>query len=509
MTRCGLPLGRVVSSALVTLSLVIVSLMTVLLVTVSPLLAAGPEISGLQAAVALEDVLVKAIAQAEKSVVAIARVKRNESASDAIDSRPDPFGQFRFNVPPKPDDPDFIPNDYATGVVVGNGLVLTAQHVLQENSDYWITTAGHATYKARVMAADPRSDLAVLAIDARDLIPIKFGDVTKLKKGQIVITLGNPYAIARDGQVSASWGIVANLARKDGPQLDRTTPSGLDKLKPALHQNGTLIQTDAKLNLGTSGGALVNLKGEMVGLTISLSAVLGYEQAAGFALPVDETFRRALELLKQGREVEYGFLGVSPALLSWDERASGKHGVLIKDIVHGTPAQRSGLSANDVVMQVNEQPVHDPDQLMLSLGKLPPEAEVRLTVAHHNGVVSTVPVQLAKYCVRGEKIVTVRPPAWRGVRVDYVTASKEFRDWTYHGRVDLDGSVLVTEVEPNSPAWNEGLRPDMMISHVENKRVITPKDFHEAVADKEGPVKLRLNLPAADRPVRTIAPDAS
>src|SRR4029079_13356173 len=109
--------------------------------------------------------------------------------------------------------------------------------------------------------------------------------------------------------VSASWGIVSNLSRKDGPwppeRDDRPGPT-----RVTLHQLGTLIQTDARLNLGTSGGALVNLKGEMVGLTISLAATLCYEQAAGFAIPVDETFLRVVEALKQGNEVEYGFLGI-------------------------------------------------------------------------------------------------------------------------------------------------------------------------------------------------------
>ena len=92
------------------------------------------------------------------------------------------------------------------------------------------------------MRADPRSDLAVLEIEATDLTPIKFGDATKLKKGQIVIALGNPYAIARDGQVSASWGIVSNLTRKDGPSTGREGPA---HASPRLHQYGTLIQTDA------------------------------------------------------------------------------------------------------------------------------------------------------------------------------------------------------------------------------------------------------------------------
>src|SRR5262249_22946371 len=160
--------------------------------------------------------------------------------------------------------------------------ILTAHHVLRENCDYWITTASRKTYKVQqIKAADPRSDLAVLSIKARDgeLEPIKFGDAAGLKKGQIVLALGNPYGIARDGQVSASWGIISNLSRKDGPwTTDRETRNS----KPTLHHYGSLIQTDVKLNLGTSGGALVNLKGEMIGLTVSLAAGLGYEQAAGF-----------------------------------------------------------------------------------------------------------------------------------------------------------------------------------------------------------------------------------
>ena len=110
-------------------------------------------------------------------------------------------------------------------VVGADGLILTANHVLQEDCDYWVTTPDRKIYRVeRIKGADPRSDLAVLQIEATDLVPITFGDASKLKKGQIVIALGNPYAIARDGQASASWGIVANLARKDGPSPEATNP---------------------------------------------------------------------------------------------------------------------------------------------------------------------------------------------------------------------------------------------------------------------------------------------
>jgi serine protease Do len=476
----------------------------VLLAMISPAVisrAVGQQITGLQAAAAMEEVLVKAIAQSERSVVAIARVRQHDN--DRLDFAPNAFNQFR--QPQRPGDGDFIPNEYATGIVVdANGLILTAYHVLRDDSDYWVTTADRKTYKVRrVRGADPRSDLAVLEIEATDLVPIKFGDATKLKKGQIVIALGNPYAIARDGQASASWGIVSNLDRKDVPSIPER--DGTTTPKPTLHQHGTLIQTDARLNLGTSGGALLNLKGEMVGMTVALSASLGYEQSAGFALPVDELFLRALGTLKQGREVEYGLLGVRLPEPS-DPRPS--QGVKITGVADGTPADRSHLLAGDVITQVNHRDVHDSDELMLNIGKLPTDDSVQLTVQRDGRTMLIQVDELAKYWVSGKKIVTTPSPAWRGIRVDYMTASREFQFPVPQRRLDLQGAVLVTEVQENSPAWKEGLRPDMMISHVGGNRVATPKQFHQEVAGTSGPVKLRINLPTGERAERVIPPDA-
>ena len=154
--------------------------------------------------------------------------------------------------------------------------MLTNMHVLGDAStdEYWVTTAQGRTFHMRIKATDPRTDLAVLEVatpkpNADDFVPIRFGDGAKLKKGQFVVALGNPYAIARDGQVSASWGIVANLSRKAAPSATVDTAHEPPRM---LHQFGTLIQTDARLNLGTSGGALIDLHGDMVGLTTSQAA---------------------------------------------------------------------------------------------------------------------------------------------------------------------------------------------------------------------------------------------
>ncbi len=233
----------------------------------------------------------------------------------------------RTRQPTDPKDPSFVPSEFATGVVVDSkGLILTSAHVLADDSRYVVWTDRKA-YDAQVIAADPRSDLAVLQVTEKtsgsEFVPIRLGDASKLRRGHFVVTLGNPYAIARDGEVCAGLGIVSNLSRKAPPVPGETNPRAS---RPTLHHFGTLIQTDAKLNLGTSGGALLNLDGEMVGLTTALAAQAGYEQAAGYALPVDETFRRVVATLKQGREVEYGLLGVVPQRLTPVEVQRGLRG---------------------------------------------------------------------------------------------------------------------------------------------------------------------------------------
>jgi serine protease Do len=441
--------------------------------------------SGGEAAGTLEKSLVQAIEASEKSVVAIARVHK-EQPGEALhyEFRPNAFGvRVPAVPPPQPTDPNFVPNEYGAGVVVDRrGLVLTAYHVLADDSDYYITTASRKVYRAWVKAADPRSDLAVLAVDANDLAPITLGDGSAVRKGQIVVTLGNPYAIARDGQASAGWGIVSNLARKAPPMPDDSDASG----KRTLHHFGTLIQTDAKLNVGTSGGALVNLKGEMVGLCVALAAAPGCETAGGYAIPVDATFRRVLEILKQGREVEYGFLGIQPVNLQSQEALAGMQGIRIEQVGRGTPAERYGLRTDDIVTAINDRPIYDSDGLKLEVGKLPVEAVARLNILR-NGQPRQLEVTLGKFSVHGKKIVTNREDAWRGLRVDYPTALSE--DGTLNF---VDNAVVVSEVDEGSAAWHAGLRRGMFISQVEETPIRTPAQFRAALAGRSGAVQFHL-----------------
>jgi serine protease Do len=483
------------------------SLAAVLLVIAIGLLPrslAAQEPSGLQAAAAIEGALVDAIAKAEKSVVAITRSDVDDSAAvrDApIEVGPD--GGFRqVKARRSPSDPDFVPDAFATGVVVDrHGLVLTYYHVLRLKSQHYVTTPDRRVYAARIKAADPRSDLAILEIEADNLTPAKFGDGAALKKGQIVVALGNPYGIARDGQASASWGIVSNLSRKAPPEPSESSPTGKDK----LYHFGTLIQTDAKLNLGTSGGALVNFHGEMVGLTTSLAAAAGYEQAAGYAVPVDDTFRRVVDTLKEGREVEYGYLGVQLDDLKGYEVLHGAHGARVAAIQLGSPADRFGLKAADVVTHVNDQAVFDADGLMVQVGRLPVETTVQLTLRRDDRE-RKLPVELAKYPVRGTKVITVPAPAWRGLRVDYPTALPADPRRLPYDRVSPEGCVVITEVEKESPAAAARLQVGMYITQVGGAAVHTPREFHAAVAGKASDVPLRIlaGSDASAKEIRTI-----
>jgi serine protease Do len=444
-------------------------------------LVPAQEPSGLAAAIAIEKSVVAAIARGERSVVAIAMFK--------APTGDDPFNNFRAGETPTL---DAVPDAFATGVVIDKkGLILTTKHALKSTNDFpqqYIRVAGKPLWiPVSVVGSDPFSDLAVLKVsDAHvgtlNLQPIQMGDASKLKKGQIVITLGNPYAIARDGEVSASWGIVSNLRRRAPPK-----PSSVpNEARPTMHHFGTLIQTDAKLNLGTSGGPLLNLHGQMIGLTTSMAALVGFEKSAGYAIAVDDTFRRVLKAVREGREVEYGFLGIAPGDLSQFERRQGQTGVRVERVVPGTPASNL-LQIHDVVTHIGNHPLLTTADLMLTIGKLPPDSQVLLKVLRHDRPLH-IPVMLTKNRIVGERVITTPKPAWRGLRVEYPSA---LRSLAFPEPIP-SGCVIITDVQPESAAEHAELTPGKRISFVENTAVSTPPEFAKAVARLRGPVRLTL-----------------
>jgi serine protease Do len=360
-------------------------------------------------------------------------------------------------------------------VVIDGGLVLTNFHVIQKATKVFVRLPGpgRGSY-ANIVAGDARCDLAVLRMirPPADLKAIPFGDGGKVRKGDLVASLANPFAAGfRDGGPSFSYGTVANIRRRAPGEADE------GRRVKDLAQYGSLIQTDVRLNLGCSGGALLNLDGELVGLTSALAAVTGTETAGGYAIPVDANAKKMIEVLKRGEEIEYGFLGVT---VIPEARGDGR-GVTILDVAPGMPAQRAGMMGQDMVTAINGNPVREQDDLFLHIAAALAGSEVEIRVERRGGP-RTFKARLAKANrTEHEFLASTRRRAVHGLRVDYVS--------TLPVGFTAPEGVLVREVEPNSPA-ERALKKDLdrgarlIVVAVDGRPVQVPADFDRLAAGK-------------------------
>jgi S1-C subfamily serine protease len=399
-----------------------------------------------------------------------------------------------------------VPEAFGSGVVIDGRrlLVLTNYHVVRDATKVYVRLPGDKGSYADIHAADPRSDLAVLRLlDKEGLGPLKqiqFGDGGSVEQGQFVISLANPYAAGfRDGNPSASWGIISNIRRKAAP-----FPKEEENLQlRALPVQHTLLETDAKLTLGCSGGALLNLRGEMIGLTTSRAALTGAEQPGGFAVPIDASLKRIIEKLHQGLEVEYGFLGV---------QGQSRDGVYVQAPEPGTPAFRAGLQKDDCIEAINGTAIRTHDDLYLAVATLLAGSEARLTIRDRP---QPVTVTLAKSYVRGKIIAANRPAPVRGIRVDYtsILLGKYDRPPHFGFNRQVPPGVLVSEVVPDRPAAAH-LRVNDVITHVKVRGapvpVDTPADFYREAAKVGANEPLELTLWAPEwqqhSPTKAVIP---
>lgn len=481
----------------------------------------GQDRDDLTAALAVQRTFVRAIKRSETSVVSIARVRRSRVLTQPAATNP--FGlRFRNrNLATErqdPTSPEFIPSDFGSGIVIADPehkdrrLILTDYHVVRggppdgeskSRSPYaiYVRFADKRGYEASIVAADPRSDLAVLSIDfsalgigPSDVKPIRFAESPAFHKGQLVLALGNPYAIARDGSASASWGMISNMSRRPAP----VTGSPLDpeaRRKETIHHFGTLLQVDTRLNLGTSGGALLNLRGELIGITTSLAALNGYETSVGYAVPLNAATKRIITSLIRGHEVEYGFLGVQPRDVSpaelrrlSDSIAQSSAAMCVR-VFANSPARLGGLQPGDIVLEVNGHRVTGRYDLMRLIGELGPGTTARLRV--WRGRERSLRVSLGKWPVFDEDgIIATRPRhrPWRGLLVDYSTARSKFIPYPYQ----YHQAVVALRVDARSSADRAELKAGDFITHVNKTAVRTPHEFYRAVAALNGKVTLTL-----------------
>ena len=477
------------------------------------------EVNGLAMVAALEQTLTQAIEKAEPSLVAIARVKASPLWLEQ-NHFPNRFRPV-FDPPPdrdNPEDPQFIPTDFGSGVIIQidppniipqRTYILTNYHVVRggpptpnvesganerKEADpvLFVRTHDGRGHFATIFAADPRSDLAVIVITGAHGTVLPRGDANRLKKGQFVLTMGNPYASGRDGSVSASWGMISNLTRMPEFRID---PMNNDsRMRQTLQHLGTLVQIDARLDLGTSGGAMLNLKGELIGLTTSLAALEGFEKSVGYAVPLDDRFNRVVDSLRQGLEVEYGFLGVS--LGNAYQPPVGFHGgVLILEAKRGGPAEQGGLLSQDEITTVAGRPVRTVEDLNREIGLLGPGTKCKLQVFRRDSRQPVVlDVVLGKWPVLDDEgvISTIpRYPSWRGLRVDYSTARGKYSE--LNSRSAYPQGVLILEVQPRSRAQQLGLVAGSRIIEVAEQAVNTPAEFYRKVQGLKGNVALQLD----------------
>jgi serine protease Do len=386
-----------------------------------------------------------------------------------------------------------VPESFGSGVVIDEaGLVLTPYHVVREATKVYVRVPGGKGCYADVHAADPRSDLAVLRLIAppRDLKALPLGRGEEVRRGQLIVALTNAYAAGfKDNGPGAEVGTVSKLLVRQEISKDR--PADLDRAKK-VYQLPTLIQTTAKLNAGCSGGALLNIKGELIGLTSSLAAVNNEDAPGGFAVPMSTAVRRIVQRLKEGKEVEYGFLGVT-----FSADRAGPEGVKITGITAGSPAEQAHVPVNQYIVKVDGVPIRDYDDVSLAIGAALAGRTIVLEVAPTpNGTTHPYKVELAKYYFPGPFIASRRPPAVGGLRVDYASTLIKT---SAAGQMPIPAGVVVREVVRNGPAEKAGLQADAVITKVNGKAVFTPDQYYAEVARGAGPLELTVKTVGGEK----------
>jgi serine protease Do len=363
-----------------------------------------------------------------------------------------------------------------SGVIVSpEGYILTNNHVVDEATDVKVTLSDKREFKARVIGADPKTDIAVLKIDASGLPAIVIGDSSKVEIGDYALAVGNPFGVGK----TVTMGIISATGR---------TNLGIEAYED-------FIQTDAPINPGNSGGALINDRGELVGINTAILAH-GSEgnQGIGFAVPVNLARTVMDQILKNGK-VTRAYLGIIPQdVTPAMAKAFGEkepHGALVGDVSPDSPAQRSGLLKGDIILELNGKPVEDANQLRMSISMMSPDASVTLKVfrggAEHEVAVKLAELPVKEASVRGESNTT--KSVLSGVSVEDVDAQTARQ----LGLPANTAGVVVTDISPSSPAVDSGLRRGDVIQEVNRQPVKNTSDFERAMRNSKDQTLLLVN----------------
>lgn len=437
----------------------------------------------------------------EHNAPAVVRITVSKSAGDAAadtadgnpgdQQMPEIFRRF-FGDPRQFQHPDIQQTSLGSGFIISaDGYVMTNHHVVAGGDDIKVELKDRREFKARVVGSDEQSDVALLKLEASGLPSVKLGDSSKLKPGQWVIAIGSPFGM----DYSVTAGIVSAIGRNLGDN-QRYVP---------------FIQNDVAINRGNSGGPLINLAGEVVGINSQIFSNTGGSIGVSFAIPMDYANRIVAQLKSKGK-VARGYLGVSLQEVSGESaRALGLSrvgGALVAQVNRATPAAKAGLKEQDVILSFNGQAIERSGDLPPLVGATAPGTRVQLGV-FRNGKNVEVPLVVGELpgTLSIEPSGSSRDPAQSADALGLVVSdlSNEQRE---QAGLEPNAGILIEQVT-GAGARRAGLRPGDVLLMVGRSRVASVAQFKAAAAvmPKGQPVLLLVRSGDANRFI-TLTPDA-
>jgi len=408
--------------------------------------------------------VVKKVLPAVVNISSSKMVKTSAPAGPDMDPMLRQFFGRDFQMPRQPRGGE-REQSLGSGVIVSpNGYILTNNHVVDGANDVRVTLSDKREFKARVVGTDPKTDIAVLRIDATDLPSVVIGDSDKIQVGDYALAIGNPFGLGD----TVTMGIVSATGRGN---------LGIEDYE-------NFIQTDAPINPGNSGGALVNDRGELIGINTAILSrgSEGGNQGIGFAVPVSVARNVMDQIVKTGK-VTRAYLGVMAQEVTPDlARAFHEkevRGALVGDVTPDSPASKAGLEKGDIILAINGKPVNDSAQLRMNLSLMQPGTNVNLTVLR-DGAERQMTARLAELpteTAKAEKTDHSTDTAMDGVSVEDLNA----RSAKQLGLPPTAAGVVVTEVDPNSQAAANGLKRGDVIQEVNHHAVHNTAEFQQAV----------------------------
>ncbi len=402
------------------------------------------------------------IKEPQKSIVNISTTKKVYIDNQLYNLYRNPFfrdffGQgFNGRVPKK-----LEKKSYALGsgvIVTSNGYIVTNNHVVANADTIKVSIKGvDKPYDAKIVGTDPKTDIAVIKIDAKNLTPIKFGNSDNLKVGDIVFAIGDPFGVGK----SVTQGII----------------SALNKNKVGINQYENFIQTDASINPGNSGGALVDSRGALIGINSAIITRSGGNNGIGFAIPSNMVKKIALTLINQGKIVR-GYLGVSISDLNSGLKSiySHKEGAFVLATQKDEPAYKAGIKRGDLIIEINGEKIKDANDLKNKIGSMKPGETANIKVERENGVVKTFKAKLTQ--MPGSNVAAVNSNVViKGLKLTNLT--KQVR-YTYQIPRDIKG-ILVLDVKDGSQAEKMGFRRGDIIIQVNSSLVKNIDEYENAV----------------------------